>query len=794
MSAALYQDLRLAAARLRRAPAFMLALTLILGLGLALSVIQFGLLRGILGALPYADSGRLHALHAANPRQGEQAWGMTGAEIEQLAAPAPDSPLDSVGRYSWGGLTVIEEGRPREFGVGVVGQGYFQTFATAPLLGRWFNDDEHRSAPGAIVLSHGEWQRQFGGDPAAIGQRIDTDRGPAIVVGVMPAEFAHPAPEIGAWVPDRPLDSTQPGYRFARYHYGVARLKPGVSPDALATWLKLRATEVQRDQGLPAEGWEIAAPTLLDDLVGEVRDSLWAAMGIALLVLVVACANAAILLDARNLDRRHADAILSAIGASQARIRRLRLIELYAVVVAAGLTAMLAALAALHQLRHSAESQLPRVEQLSLGMDVMLFALVLMLVIPPLLVWRQRSSALSDPLRSGASGVLRGLSRTRQMLPGLSLALSTISLIGAMALLLSLHKLGRVDPGFDSERVQVLQLFRPGTPEQQQAFADAVQSKLSALPGVRQVALTSAAPLSTIGSAAEEVSAADLPELPPVRATVRRVGPGYLGTLGIPLLGGRSIDAGDRAGGEDVIVISQTLAQRLYGDASALDRQVKLAVGREGTLSYRVVGVMDDIRNDGLRRAPAPEVLIAYAQRPWVGQSFVVSSQAPVPAAQLEAALWSVDPAQSVTRLFALADDVRAQSQSTRFFATAVSALAVAALLLSAFGVYAIAALSQRRRLREFGLRLAVGAQRQNLAWQVLSDGALALALGAAAGMFGSVLALRALAAHTFQLNELPLALIIGGAAIMGTVAVLAQLAPALRAMRTDPIVALRAD
>lgn len=792
-------ELQFAAKRLRRAPAFAISIVLMLTVALGLSVAMFGVLNGVLSSLPYPGGDRLVAVYGANDRQGVNNGALTGAEVDQLAIANPQSPLQSFGDYAWGGLTVIDDQQPREFGVAIVGPGFFATLGMQPLMGRLFTEEEHQSAPGTIVLSHSEWQRQFAGSADAIGQTIDTDRGRAQVIGVMPPSFSFPAADIGGWVPRTPANVAVPGYRFARSYYGIALLVDGIHPAQLTDWFSAQANAVRTAQRLDDEGWNFSTLGVLDEMVGDVRGTLWGAFAITLLVLLIACANVAILFDARQIERRREDVISHALGASSAQLWRSRVFELLALTALGAIAGAFCARAVVDLVSRLAQNHLPRADAISFDSGALAFGIALTMLTPALVLaagkLRQRSSA-ANLLRSGAVGVVEGNSGPRKLLPGLAIALSTISLITAAALGLSVFRLGNVSPGFEAQGISAMQLFRSSPPDQWGPFAEQMRERLLTLPGVDKVAMTTAAPWSNIGSAAEDTRPTETPNAQPVRAVVRRVGPDYLSLLSIPLLRGRAISEDDRAGGERVAVINRSLATRTFGDAPALDRQISLALGREGTVSYRVVGVMEDTHNNGLRVPPGPEILVSYAQQPWVGMTFMVKTQTGIQAvaAQMSEKLWAIDPRQSITRQFNLADDLDAQLQSARFFALMVSVFALCSLLLGVFGVYAVAAQSQRRRVREFGLRLAIGANPLKLGLHVFRDGLLVVGIGAVAGIAGSAAVLRLLSAQTFGLESLLLWIMIGGAAFMAAVAMAALMIPALRAMRTDPMSALRAD
>jgi predicted permease len=793
-------DARFACARLRRAPGFAISVVLMLGLGLALSVTMFGVVRGVLRALPYAGGEATVAVYAANPRQGTQTSALTAAEVDALARPDAQSPFRAFGEYSWGGVTVYNEGQPREITVGVVGNGFFGALGIAPILGRTFSPEELASATGTIVLSHAEWQRLLGGSPDAIDKIIDTEYGPTRVIGVMPATFAFPSNEVGGWIPHRPFDTSAPPYRFARLFYGVGWLKDDLDPAQLDQWFSARAAQVRGDHGLRDEGWRFAAPSVLDDTVGAVRQTLWGAFALALLVLVIACANVAILFDARSMTLRQEEAIAHALGASANRIARTRWLELCSLTALGTMLALFIAALSLDLVRRHAYDQLPRVDGIALGWDVVGFGALLALLLPALvsLIGRMgRRASIASVLRGGGKGVLHHEGKSRRWLPALAIALSTISLIAAVTLGVSLARLRNVSPGFATDNVHIMQFFSHADQTAWNAFADDLRTRLAALPGVRAVSMTTAAPLSTIGNLTDDVRNASTPDAEPVRATVRRVGPDYLELLDIPLLAGRAIGAEDREGGERVAVINRELAKRVFGsEGDAVGQSVRLPLGRDGMQNARVVGVMADTRNDGLRAEPAPEVLVAFAQKPWLGMSFMVrthTQQAGFDQLMAEQ-LWAIAPRQAITRQYTLADDVHAQWQALRFFAFTVGVFALCAALLGAFGVYSVAALAQRRRVREFGLRLAVGARPTTLGLSVLGEGLRMVMLGATLGVVGAGAVLRLLAEHTFGMEGALAWIMPVGAVAMALVALAALMLPALRAMRVDPIVALRND
>jgi len=793
-------DLRLSLRRLAQSPGFSLATISMLGLGIALSVAMFGVVRGVLlGSLPYPDSDRVVVVGARNLEQGVSNGLLTPAEALRLAGA--DGPFEAFGYYTWGGLTVLGDQRPREFETVNVSAGFFPALGVQPLLGRWFSAEEYAAGSDAVVLSHHEWQRLLGGDPQAVGRSIDTPDGRLRVVGVMPAGFDTPDHTVGAWRPFDPFNAAakaQPWFWNARYVQAIARLPADREVGVVVQRLDALAAEVRAQYSMPDQGWQLRPTPVLDVLIGEVRPVLWGSLGVALLVLLIGCANVAILVDARQVARRHEQALAQALGASRGRLYGGLLLEIGLLTLAAVALGVGLAWLGIDALRELARDSLPRVDAIAIDSSVLAFAVALGLLLPFIAVvagsLRLRGEA-SEAIRGGGKGVVAGShAGRRSSLPALGVALSTISLAAAGGLLLSLMKLQQVDPGFRSEHVHALQVFRAGGRSQWLPFATEMQARLAALPGVEAVALSTSTPLSPIGSFNIDLQVRGRAQPEPFQVGLRRVSPGYLDLLGIPLVAGRGIEAADGAGSEPVAVINQTLARRVFGAASPLDQSIGLPLGQGERVYYRVVGVMADARNDGLRSASAPELLVSFAQAPWVGMTFLVRTARALPGIEQQMAeqVWAIDPQEAISRQFTLQGEIDAQLRAARFFARTVGAFALAALLLAALGVYAVAALQQQRRVGEFGLRLAVGARPLALALQVLREALRTVAFGLVLGLVGAWAALRLLQAQLFGIDGAQPLVLGSGVAVLGLAALCAALLPAWRAARVQPMQALR--
>ncbi|HET6546623.1 MAG TPA: ADOP family duplicated permease [Rhodanobacteraceae bacterium] len=798
--ATLIQDLRYSVRRLRNAPGFSIASIGMLGVGMALSVAMFCTLSGVvLRGLPLPDSNRLVMLEAGSATQHIGHARLTGAEAEQLAAGTQG--FDALAYFTyWTETTETDGQRPRDITAQKISADFFTTLGMKPLLGRTLSAEDIRENRALVVLSYGEWQRSFGGDPNVIGRRMRLANEPPLeVIGVMPAAMDVFSGDAGLWRPlvksDLPMDSTR--RLNQRFLLMVGRLHAGVSLVQASAALTAQSAALRDAHGLDRSDWQLQPRPLLDLLVGDVRVALWGAFALAVLVLLIAAANVAILLDGRQTSRRHEQAVMQAIGASRRRVWRGLLLELLLIAGSAAALGIALAHVGIGVLRELARDSIPRVDGIAMDWSVVAFALLIGVVTPIVAALTgslRVHGAPNEAIRSGGKGLL-GNRGQRRLLPALAMALSTMSLVAALGFGAALWQLQRVDPGFVADNVQALQLFRGAPPSTWAAFAEQMRERLAALPGARAVALTSSAPLSNIGPNSIDMRVAGRADNEPMQVAFRRVSADYRALLGIPLLAGRDFADSDRSGTESVAIINRAAAKRVFGDASPLGQQISLPLRAGETVSCRIVGVVDDIRNAGLRLPSEPEILIPFAQHPSVAMTFLLRGDHALAGidAQMADALGAIDPQQAITRQYALADELADQLRPARFFARTVGAFAFAALLLAMLGVYAVASLQQQRRIGEFGLRLAIGAAPGTLARAILRDSLKASALGVSVGVAVAWLVLRLAQTQIFAGENIQQPLLLAfGLLAMTIAALLAALLPAWRAARIDPMVALR--
>lgn len=797
--ASILTEVRQSARRLLASSGYSAAVLATLSLGLALSVGMFTVLNGIvLSGLPYPDSARIVEFETVNTAQDQNKGALTGAEAVALADA---EAFEHAAWYIWGGETVLSGGRPREITTEYVSEGFFPTFGMPAQAGRWLGAGEFGPDASAVVLSDLEWQRLANRDPAIIGRQIELASGTVTVVGVMPPEFAYPSASVGMW---RAIDmdwyrrdpAGPAAFATSRHLMGVGKLAAGVDAGRAMRALDALSARVREAHGLPDDGWRIRFKSLLDITIGDVRGVLAGVFVVSLVVLAIACANVGALLAGRLAARERELAVFQALGATAGRVWRGVLFELVMLTALASVIAMLVLTVGLDAFRETAAGILPRADDIELDPGVFGFAVLLGLTCPLLVAvpfavrLRQR---MSGNLRAGNKGSATATGALR-LLPVAGLALATAALIAGSAVALSLDRLKSVDPGFAARELFAVQAYHQGGPDEWRRFAREVSARIAAEPDVAGVAVTTISPLAPGGRywIDAQLPGHDRPEA--WLTVLQRVSPGYLDVVGQSLLSGRAFLPTDGASAAKVAIVNETFARRAFGTTDVVGRRIALALRDGAREDFAIVGVSADIRNATLREAADPEVLVQSVQVPWIGMTFL--ARAPRAGADLlermQNAVWAVDPREAITRATAIADDLDAQLAQTVFFTRMLGGFAVLAVLLAAFGTYSVVAFLQRRRTREIGVRLALGAEPLTVARHVLLQG---FVLAACAGVSGSLLAigvLRLLAGELFGVDAASPALYalgVGGALLAATAA---SVTPAWRAARVQPMTALR--
>ena len=678
----------------------------------------------------------------------------------------------------------------------------FGVFGVAPMLGRAFTDlDARPGADNVVVLGYGFWQRWFGGDPSVVGRQLPVREGSLTIVGVAP-----PGMRVGLMEPDAftplTIDPARPGSIGSRWFQCYGRLKRGTSVDDARAEMSAIASVLAKEQEID-KGMGVFVSGLHEFLVKEGRPALRLLMAVVATVLLIACANLAALLLARGLARRGELALRASLGASRGRLIRQLVIEslvLAAFGGAAGLVLAYWATQALVTLSAGAltvgRSEPVRLDTTCLAFTVLTSTLTALLF--GLLPARQSSRvepqiALREQTRTGTAD--RRQQRVRRVLVIMEVAMSVVLLVGAGLLLRTFSSLVRVDPGFQPAGTVTMGLFlgmRP--PEARAAVIDQILDRVEALPGVKAAGTIQFLPLAgmTCGTGfwleGEGVGN-------PSRSLTTEcslISRGYFAAMGIPVLEGRAFDRRDRAGSPRVVIVNRSFARRYFQSGGAIGRRV-LVQGSDQALA-EIVGVVGDVRHNGLTSDPAPAVFRLHAQAPGYITTLVVRSagDAVSQVAAIRRAIHDVDPTQAVSSAKTLEQYLGDALARPRMYAGLMTAFASIALILAVIGVYGMLAYSVVQRTREIGIRLALGAARQRVFLDLFGQGARLVAIGLACGVGVSLALGRMVSTLLFGVGAADPATFALASAAFAIVALAVIALPARRASRIEPLDALR--
>jgi predicted permease len=791
---ALLHDLRLTARQLFRQRGYTIAAVVTLGLALGATTAVFSVVSGVLlRPLPFPDAADLVTICERHP----------SVEGFCIASP-PDveawreasATLASVGILRDWPVRITEPDGVQSLYGGLVTHGVFAALGVQPALGRVMGPADHGPGRRVTVLSDALWRSRFGADPAVIGRTIPLDGEPATVIGVLSPETEIPHLEgVQIWVslPFDPRDEENRGWRGFRT---VARLAPGATRETAAAELSTIAGRLAVQYPETNAGWRTDVVGLRESLVGGVQRRLLVFLGAVGLVLLLGCVNLANLMLARASAREQELAIRSAIGAGRVRLARLVLLESLLVSAAGAVLGVLLASWGVDLFRSVAPPGMPRLDQVGVDWRVLLFALGLTAltatVIGAVPAMRGARADLASPLR--ASRVAGG--GGRGALVAAETAIAVMLLAGAALLGRTFARLTAWDPGFARDRVLVAWTgVSSGTYRDVTAvralYAQALDAVRS-LPGVAAASLTSGGPL--FGGEEPGMARAGGPSGDSTVVLWRDVGPGFLSTLGVPLRQGRDFTEADRAGTTPVAIVNESAARRLWSGRSPIgERLVMTELG----LEFTVVGVAADIPSLEPDAPVRPEVYWPFFQLTRWGSFFVVRT-AGVPPAGLAAAigdrLGEVSAQLEPAGVSALDDLLGRRLVSPRFNALLLGSFAGVALLLAAVGIGGLIAYRVTHRLREIGIRLALGATDARVVSGFLWEGGRLVVAGVGVGTVGALALTRflgSLLAGTSPTDPVAFGLVVGGMLLIGLAA---AWLPARRASRVDPLTALRAE
>ena len=795
------QDFRFALRLLAKNPAFTAIAVLTLALGIGATTTIFSVVNSVLlRPLPYQNHDcllRVEETHAGSPGMG-----VTFATFLDLAREA--NTIENISAFRGWIFNVTGQGEPQQVSGALISGNFFKALGSQPLLGRTIQpeDDQVGGNNRVAVLSYALWQSRFGANSKILGQTISVNAEPFGVLGVMPPGFDYPE-HSEMWCPLVP--GSAHNNRRAHLLTVLVDRKRGESLGGVQGELTAFAESVdKRNPGVDDPSLNLTAVTLQKSLVAPVRPALVILLFAVGLLLLIACANVANLLLARTAARRKEIAVRLALGASRARLAMLLLIESISVSLLAGAVGLLLAEAGLTFIRARGIEDLPRFAEINLDWHVFAFTLGVSLLsgllfgLAPALAGTKLN--LNAPLKEGnwepAGASLRLSNGT---LTVLQFGLATILLAGAGLLGSSLLHVLRVNPGFNPDHVLTLQVFLSpveypeGDPKGPIVLHEMIE-RVRALPGVRSAGVVNALPITGGPNTEFVIEGRPAPKLgDEPGADIRVADPGYFPAMGIPLLAGRSFTDYDTAGSARVVLINETLARKFWPNESPLGQRITMKDWGP-PLTGEIVGVVGDVKGDGLDAAVGPMLYWPDTQFGQIFNTMVVrTDDDPLRlASAVKSRIWSVDKDQTVSRVQTMNQVLSDSLARRRLYVVLLGVFACVALLLAATGIYGVVSYSVTQRTREIGIRVALGAERVDVLQLIIAQAAKLALAGEFIGFAVALGLTRLMASLLFGTSAADPLTFAGVAILLTAVAFAACYIPARRAMRVDPMVALR--
>jgi putative ABC transport system permease protein len=800
-------DFRFALRLLRKSPGFTLVAILTLALGIGANTAIFTVFDAVLlKPLPFAKPEQLVRIYNTGPQLDDAPispanfldWQQQNRVFQEIAA------------YTGNVFTMLGEVPERLTGARV-SAGFFNLLGVQPSLGRPFRGEEDAYGRNQVViLSHQLWQKRFGGRNDVIGQSLILNDKSLTIVGVMPADFTYPDPQIQVWIP-MAFSPAERVVRDTNYLSVIGRLKDGVGLEEARAQMNLLARQIAQQHPELNAGDALKLVSLTEATVGEIRPLLYVLLGAVGLVLLICCANVANLLLARAAQRQKEIAIRTAIGANQTQLVRLLLVESMLLAVIGGLLGCLLAFWGIDLLVVLKPENLPRLDQVGIDWSVLLFTggisltTGLLFGLAPALqsTHPQLNEMLKEGDRTGTSGPARH--RVRDLLVVSEVGLSLVLLVAAGLLIRSFVKLLKVDPGFRSDHVLTVSIPLPASryPEaaQEAAFFQRLLERVRELPGVRAAGAVTDVPLFGGSSTGFDVEGRPLaaPNERPM-TDFRSATPDYFRAMGMGLAAGRDFTTNDKADAPPVTVINETLARRYFGKENPIGKRI----GLSRPIDWReIVGVVHDVRNYGLASEVKPECYVPYLQNgpdylagsaSWMVMVVHTESDPLGYVAAIKETLQKIDKDQPIASAKPMAAYLAQSVAQRRFNMLLLAVFAGLALLLAAIGIYGVISYSVAQRQREVGIRMALGARPGHVLALIVRQGMRPALIGLVAGTFVAAGLTRFMRSLLFQVSANDPLVYIGVALVLALVAAAACFIPARRAAYLDPVVTLRSE
>ena len=799
----LLRDLHYAVRGLRRSPGFAVLAILIVALGIGANTAVFSVVNAVLlKPLSYRDPDRIVTLSNSMASEG------TTALSKQVSIPDfqdwhdQSASFEAMAYYASRETAVMPGSTAEYTRVARVSPEFFRVFAVEPVAGRLFTPEEvKRGAATAVLISYPYWQSHFGGDPGVLSRTIRVF-GSRVIVGVLPPGFRYPD-QTDLWIPANGPPERRTGHNYL----AVARLKPGIPLDQAQSDMTLIARRLEQQYPDSNRGQGVAVKRMRDEMVGDVRLTLYLLLGAVGVVLLIACANTATLLLGKATARTREVAVRAALGASRRRIVRQLVTESLLLAFVAGAAGLLLAWWGSKALVALAPAGLPRLAEIGIDRWVLVFTFGISMITSLLFglvpAFYASKVDLSDALKQGAARLVGGggMVRLRGMLVVAEIALAVVLVSAAGLLIKSFIALHQVALGFRPENVLVMRATMPGPlavalPRARQYFRDML-SQIAALPGVVAAGATMAPPGYVDSTGAYLIdrlpAQPDWTRAPGVVNSI--VSPGVFAALGIPLKSGRDFSDGDTPERPFVAIVNEALVRRSFPNQNPLGRTIYCPF--DSFQGMTIVGVVGDVRQRGPEREPMPECYMTYGQHAFNGMTLSIVVRTAGDPNALTATLQRLArerspdvPMKFTTMEARLAENVAVPRFRTLLFGI----FAGLAVLLAMAGVYGVMAYAVGQRSNEIGLRLALGAGAGSVLRLILSQALTLAGIGLALGLAAAIAATRLLTTILFQVRPNDSQVYLAVAALLAVVALAAGYFPARRASRIDPLAALRQE
>ena len=801
----LLQDLRYAVRMLIKKPGFTVVVVAALALGIGANTAIFSIVNSILlRPLPYRDPGRLAMIWMDNRRMN------VDQDIHSYANYVDyrdqNQVFESMAAYSGISLNLVGTGEPERILGAAATASLFEVLGVDPQRGRVFTANEEQIGQDRVaVLGYGLWQRRFGGDPNIVGQDILVSDVSRTVIGVMPPSFKYPHKDAEIWVP-LAVDENRRNSRGSFAYYSIGRLKPGVSLEQARAEMSSIASNLESQYQSILEGFGVNLVPLHQQVTGKVRPALLVLLGTVGFVLLIACANVANLLLARAAGREREIAIRTALGASRIRLIRQLMTESALMGLAGGAAGLLIAKWGLSALIALSPEDIPRLDQIGIDGRVLGFTVLVSLLtgllfglVPALQASKpDLNESLKESGRSSTAGVERR--RVRSALVVLEVALSLVLLIGAGLMIKSFTQLQRIDLGFNPDRLVSMNIQLSRTkyqgPLSAQFFRQLIE-RVEAMPGVESAGATTAIFIDALPNSTNFTveGKPPVPAAEQIETPVDSVTPSFFQTMGIALLAGREFTEQDGLESQPVAVINDTFAKRFWPGEDPIGRRFKFGDSGSNAPWMTIVGVVGDMRRTGLDVDVRCETFLPYTQRRFIGfLSLVVRAKSDprTIATAVRDQVWSIDPGQPVSHIRTMDQLLDGMMAQRRLNMVLFALFGGVALVLSAVGVYGVISYSVTQRTHEIGIRMALGAGRADVLKLIVTNGMTLVFIGVAIGLIAAVALTRLMTTLLFGVSATDPATFAAISGILSVVALAACFVPALRAIKVDPMVALR--